>query len=71
MVDVKDAMSNLVHELGCLMLGGEFFDRDFTSDEGGEIGDRIRLQEAVDGRRKLAKSVLLPTRSVRYRLKFW
>ena len=71
MVDVEDAMSNLVHDLGCLLLGGEFFDRDFTSDEGGEIGDRVRLQEAVDGRRELAKSVLLPTRSVRYRLKFW
>ena len=71
MVDVKDATSNLLHDLGCLLLGGECFDGDFMSDEGDDIGDRVQLQEAVDGWRELAKAVLLPTRSVRYRLKFW
>ena len=64
MIDVEDATSNLVHDLDCLLLGSEFFDGDFVSDEGNEIGNRVRLQEAVYGRRGLVKSGILPPHSV-------
>ena len=36
MVDIKDATLNLVRDLGCLLLGGECFDGDFTGDEGND-----------------------------------
>ena len=65
MIDVEDATSNLVHDLDRLLLGSEFFNGDFASDEGNEISNRVRLQEAVDGRRELVKSVLLPPHGVR------
>ena len=71
MIDISYATSNLVHDLGCLLLGGECFDGEFASNEGNEIGDRVRLQEAVDGRRELVEAVLLPPRGVGGRLKFW
>ena len=40
------------------------------NNEGNDIGDRVRLQEAVDGWRKLVKAGLLLPCGVRYRLKF-
>ena len=42
-------MSNLVHDLGRLLLGDKCFDGNFMSNEGNDIGDRVQLQEAVDG----------------------
>ena len=42
-----------------------FFDRGFASNEGNEISNIVRLQDAVDGRRELVKSVLLPPHGVR------
>ena len=71
MIDVKDAMSSLLHDLGYLLLGDEFLNGEFTRKDGNEIGDRVRLQEAVDGRRKLVKSCLLPPCSVGDGLDFW
>ena len=41
------------------------------SDEGNEIGNRVRLQEAVDGKRELVEAVLLTPRGVVDRLNFW
>ena len=64
-------MSSLLRDLGCLLLGDEFFYGDVMSNYGNEIGDRVRLQEAVDGRRKLVKSCLLPPCSVGDGLDFW
>ena len=59
MIDVEDATSNLVHDLDCLLLGSEFFNGDFASDEGDEISNRVRLQEAVDGQRDLVEYIIL------------
>ena len=70
-VDVEDATSNLVYDLGRILLGGECFDGNFASDDGNEIRDRVQLWEAVDGQRKLVKAVLIPTRSVVDGFKFW
>ena len=39
----KTKHKNLVYDLVRLLLGGEYFDGDFVSDEGNEIGDRVRL----------------------------
>ena len=63
-------MPNLVHDLGRLLLGGECFDGDFARNEGNEIGDRVRLQESVGGRRELVEAGLLLPRGVGDRLKF-
>ena len=59
MIDIKDETPKLVHDIGRLLLGGGFFGGDFTSNEGNEIGDRVKLQETVDGRRNLVKAGLL------------
>ena len=64
MIYVEDATSNLVYDLDRLLLGREFFNGDFVSDERGEISNRVRLQEAVDGQRDLVKAVLLPPHGV-------
>ena len=48
-VDIKDVMLYLVHNLGRLLLGSEFFYGGFVSDEGNGINNRVRLWEAVDG----------------------
>ena len=45
MVDVEDATSNLVHDLGSLLLGSECFDGDFGSMR------RMRLATECDFRR--------------------
>ena len=71
-VEVKDTTLNLVNDLGRLLWGGgECFYGDFARYEGNEIGGRVWLQEAVYGRRELAKSYLLPPHSVGDGLKFW
>ena len=49
MVDIKDTTSNLVNDLGRLPLISECFDGDFARNEGNEVGDRVRFQEAKDG----------------------
>ena len=71
MIDVEYKMSNLVHELGCLLLGSKCFNEDFMSDEGNEIGNRVQLQEAIDVQCELVKAGLFPPRVVGYGLKFW
>ena len=71
MIDIKDATPNLVHGLGCLLLGCGFFDGDFASNEGNKIGDRVQLQEVVDGQRELAKAEILPSCGLIEMLKFW
>ena len=43
MIDVEDTMLNIVHELGRLLLGDEYFDGYLASNEGNEIGDIVRL----------------------------
>ena len=43
MIDVKDATSKLVHDLGHFLLGGECFDGGFASNEGNDIGDIVQL----------------------------
>ena len=48
MVDVKDEIHNLVHDLDRLLLGSEFFDGDFTSNKGNDISDTVQREEAVD-----------------------
>ena len=48
-----------------------FFDRGFASNEGNEISNIVRLQDAVDGRRELVKAVLLPPHYVGEGLEFW
>ena len=52
-------------------MGGECFYWDFARNEGNEIGNRVRLQEAVDGKRELVEAVLLTPRGVVDRLNFW
>ena len=42
-VDTKYTTYKLVHEIGRLLLGFECFDGYSTSDEGNDIGDRVRL----------------------------
>ena len=71
MIDVEDTTSNLVHELSNLLLGDECFDGDFARNEGNEIVNRVRIQEAVDDRNDLFEADLLPPHSVRDGLKFW
>ena len=71
MIDVEDTTSNLVHDLSNLLLGDECFDGDFARNEGNEIGDRVRLQEAVYGQHDLVEAVLLPPHGVGCGLKFW
>ena len=68
MIDVEDATSNLVHDIDSLLLGSECFNGDFASDEGNEISNIVRLQDAVDGRRELVKAVLIPPHGVVDRL---
>ena len=53
------------------MLGSEYFDWELTSNEGNEIGDRVRLQESIDGRRELVEAGFILPRGVRDRLNFW
>ena len=65
MIDVEDATSNLVHDLDRLLLGSKCFNGDFARDEGIEISNRVRLQEAVDVQRELVEALLLPPHSVR------
>ena len=60
-----------MHELGRLLLGDEYFDGYLASNEGNEIGDIVRLQEAVDGKNELVEAGLLTPRGVRDGLMFW
>ena len=71
MIDIKYATPNLVHNLGCLLLGGAFFYGDFARNEGNEIGNRVRPQYFVDVRQNLVKASLLPPHGVGDKLKFW
>ena len=64
-------MPKLLHELGCLLLGDECFYGGFARNEGNGIGDRMRIQEAVDGHRKLVKAGLILPCSIRDNLRFW
>ena len=64
-------MPNLVHDLVSLLLGSEYFNRESTSKEEKEIGNRVRLQEAIDGQHEFVKYGLLPPRGVGDRLNFW
>ena len=70
MVDVEDTMSSLVHDLGCLLLGGESFNGYFARNEGNEISNRVQLQEDIYGQCKFVKGILLLPHSVGDRLKF-
>ena len=71
MIGIEDTTSNILHDLGCLLLGGEFFNGDFARDEGNDIGDRVQLKEAIDGQNELEKAGLLPPRGVGDGLIFW
>ena len=70
-VDIEYGTSNLVHDFGRLLLGGECFDGDFASDEGNDIGDRVWLQEAVDRWHEFLKDDFLLPLSVEDGLMFW
>ena len=71
MIDVEDSTLNLFHNHGRLLLGGEFLLGGFVSNEGGDIGNIVQLQEDVYGRCELVEACLILPRSVVYMLKFW
>ena len=71
MVDVKDATSNFLHDLGCLLLGDKSLDEEFSSNEGNGIRNRVQLQEDVDIQRELVEYALFLTCSVGNGLEFW
>ena len=59
-----------MYELGRILLGAEFFNWDFANNEGNDTGDRVRLQEAVDGQHYLLKDSLILPQIVGYGLRF-
>ena len=45
-----------MNDLCRLLLDGECFNGDFASDEGNDISNRLRLQDAVDGQRNYRRA---------------